>query len=222
MRKFLCIFEFWYVLITRPADKERASYVHERFAEYMNSALYLFIASVFASLSLGIGIHGAFILLLAIFGFQLPLVLVMTHRENNRYWSYRKADLDEELARMAEEAERRWRRTQRDFEERMRRAREDAERRRQAHWDDVRREFRGGAQQQQRRQQPQQAPQPTALGAYLGLLGLPATCRDFATIKKAYRALAKKYHPDVNKAPDAEKKFKEVKSAYDALERVLG
>lgn len=36
-------------------------------------------------------------------------------------------------------------------------------------------------------------------------------------IKKAYRSLARKYHPDVNKSPDAEAKFKEVKEAYDVL-----
>ncbi|WP_232695387.1 molecular chaperone DnaJ [Brevibacillus daliensis] len=36
-------------------------------------------------------------------------------------------------------------------------------------------------------------------------------------IKKAYRKLARQYHPDVNKADDAETKFKEVKDAYDVL-----
>lgn len=36
-------------------------------------------------------------------------------------------------------------------------------------------------------------------------------------IKKAYRSLVKKYHPDVNKAADAESKFKEVQEAYDVL-----
>ncbi|KRK49431.1 molecular chaperone DnaJ [Secundilactobacillus kimchicus] len=36
-------------------------------------------------------------------------------------------------------------------------------------------------------------------------------------IKKAYRKLSKKYHPDINKAPDAEAKFKEVTEAYEVL-----
>lgn len=36
-------------------------------------------------------------------------------------------------------------------------------------------------------------------------------------IKKAYRGLAKKYHPDRNKEPDAETKFKELQEAYDVL-----
>ncbi|WNF37708.1 molecular chaperone DnaJ [Bacillaceae bacterium IKA-2] len=36
-------------------------------------------------------------------------------------------------------------------------------------------------------------------------------------VKKAYRKLARKYHPDVNKEADAETKFKEVKEAYDTL-----
>lgn len=36
-------------------------------------------------------------------------------------------------------------------------------------------------------------------------------------IRKAYRKLARQYHPDVNKEPDAEQKFKEVKEAYEVL-----
>lgn len=36
-------------------------------------------------------------------------------------------------------------------------------------------------------------------------------------IKKAYRSLAKKYHPDVNKEAGAEEKFKEINEAYDTL-----
>ncbi|GAA3321695.1 hypothetical protein GCM10020331_038580 [Ectobacillus funiculus] len=36
-------------------------------------------------------------------------------------------------------------------------------------------------------------------------------------IKKAYRRLAKKYHPDVSTEPDATEKFKEVQEAYEVL-----
>ncbi len=38
-----------------------------------------------------------------------------------------------------------------------------------------------------------------------------------AEIKKAYRKLARKYHPDVNKEPTAEDKFKEINAAYEIL-----
>ncbi|NOQ30718.1 MAG: DnaJ domain-containing protein [Helicobacteraceae bacterium] len=36
-------------------------------------------------------------------------------------------------------------------------------------------------------------------------------------IKKAYRKLARQYHPDVNKDPSAEDKFKEINAAYEVL-----
>jgi curved DNA-binding protein len=36
-------------------------------------------------------------------------------------------------------------------------------------------------------------------------------------IQRAYRKLARTYHPDVNKDPDAESRFKEVAEAYDVL-----
>jgi len=40
---------------------------------------------------------------------------------------------------------------------------------------------------------------------------------DADTIKKAYRRLARKYHPDVSKEPEAEARFKEISEAYDTL-----
>jgi curved DNA-binding protein len=36
-------------------------------------------------------------------------------------------------------------------------------------------------------------------------------------IKRAYRQLARKYHPDVSKEADAEERFKELGEAYEAL-----
>ena len=36
-------------------------------------------------------------------------------------------------------------------------------------------------------------------------------------IKKAYRRLAKQYHPDVNKEPGAEEKFKQIQNAYQQI-----
>ena len=38
-------------------------------------------------------------------------------------------------------------------------------------------------------------------------------------IKKAYRKLAKQYHPDVNDSPDAADRFREITEAYYILHR---
>mmetsp|Transcript_33791 Transcript_33791/g.46795 ORF Transcript_33791/g.46795 Transcript_33791/m.46795 type:complete len:448 (-) Transcript_33791:317-1660(-) len=40
---------------------------------------------------------------------------------------------------------------------------------------------------------------------------------DQKEIKRAYRQLARKFHPDVNKAADADAKFKEISNAYEVL-----
>jgi curved DNA-binding protein len=51
---------------------------------------------------------------------------------------------------------------------------------------------------------------------YYSTMGVDADA-DADTIKKAYRRLARKYHPDVSKEPDAEARFKELGEAYEVL-----
>jgi molecular chaperone DnaJ len=51
---------------------------------------------------------------------------------------------------------------------------------------------------------------------YYEILGVPKDASQ-DDIKAAFRNLARKYHPDVNKAPDAEEKFKEINEAYAVL-----
>ena len=51
---------------------------------------------------------------------------------------------------------------------------------------------------------------------YYEILGVSRDANQ-QTIKSAYRKLARKYHPDVNKSPDAQAKFKDINEAYEVL-----
>ncbi len=51
---------------------------------------------------------------------------------------------------------------------------------------------------------------------YYEVLGVSKTATD-EEIKRAFRKLAKQYHPDINKEPGAEEKFKEIGEAYAVL-----
>ena len=57
---------------------------------------------------------------------------------------------------------------------------------------------------------------PVTQRDYYEVLGVPRDA-DEKAIKAAFRDLALKYHPDRNKAPDAEEKFKEIAEAYAVL-----
>ena len=50
------------------------------------------------------------------------------------------------------------------------------------------------------------------------VLGVSKDATD-AEITKAYRKLARKYHPDLNKTKEAEEKFKDISEAYDVLSK---
>ncbi|MDI1465595.1 molecular chaperone DnaJ [Catellatospora sp. KI3] len=51
---------------------------------------------------------------------------------------------------------------------------------------------------------------------YYGILGVPKDA-DADDIKRAYRKLARQYHPDVNPDPSAAEKFKDINNAYEVL-----
>lgn len=55
----------------------------------------------------------------------------------------------------------------------------------------------------------------------LQTLGLNKDVRDMNVIKKAYRGLAKSYHPDLNKSVQAEAKFRFINEAYQRLQDLL-
>jgi molecular chaperone DnaJ len=56
----------------------------------------------------------------------------------------------------------------------------------------------------------------TVGGDYYEVLGVPRDA-DTATIKSAFRQLARCYHPDVSTEPNAEQRFKEIAEAYGVL-----
>lgn len=51
---------------------------------------------------------------------------------------------------------------------------------------------------------------------YYGILGVDSKASD-QEIKRAYRKLAREYHPDVNPEPEAQARFKDISAAYEVL-----
>jgi hypothetical protein len=61
-----------------------------------------------------------------------------------------------------------------------------------------------------------ESPLPAATTTFYGLLGVKRDA-DAAAIKGAYRQMAKRWHPDVNRDPDATEMFKKIGHAYEVL-----
>ena len=57
---------------------------------------------------------------------------------------------------------------------------------------------------------------PLSYTDYYEVLGVPRDA-DQDTIRRSYRKLARKYHPDLNSDSDAEERFKELGEAYEVL-----
>ena len=51
---------------------------------------------------------------------------------------------------------------------------------------------------------------------YYAILGIPTTAT-LADIKRAYRRLARQYHPDTNPDKDAARRFRQITEAYELL-----
>jgi hypothetical protein len=66
----------------------------------------------------------------------------------------------------------------------------------------------------------QQSAARTLLSVYYAALGVEAGANR-AAVKRAYRRLARKFHPDVNTLPDAHERMQQINEAYDYLLRVL-
>lgn len=70
--------------------------------------------------------------------------------------------------------------------------------------------------QEQQRNESQKA----TVNAY-GTLGV-STMATNEEVRKAYRNLAMKYHPDHNNSPNASQRFREVHEAYETIKKIRG
>jgi DnaJ domain len=59
-----------------------------------------------------------------------------------------------------------------------------------------------------------------SLEVYYDILGVNQGA-DWETVKKAYRHLAREFHPDINKTPEATERMQQINKAYDQLARLF-
>ncbi len=64
-------------------------------------------------------------------------------------------------------------------------------------------------------------PNRNPIRVYYEILGVESTA-DWETIRRAYRLLARQFHPDVNKTPEAHERMQQINTAYTELGRHFG
>jgi hypothetical protein len=132
----------------------------------------------------------------------------------------KRKDEEDERKRQDEEADRK-----RQEEDDQRRREEEADRKRK---DDERKRQEDARKRQEERDKanaPRQTPGPNAIAVArnAGILGLPTSIDqlNWATVKKAYRTMAFKWHPDKNSGDlNAAEEFKKVSNAYQYFENL--
>lgn len=74
----------------------------------------------------------------------------------------------------------------------------------------------GGFEKRAQGYRNQAVPAKAAIGVYFDILGV-AHDADIETVKRAYRALARLYHPDLNKTEEADARMKRINLAYSKI-----
>jgi hypothetical protein len=76
------------------------------------------------------------------------------------------------------------------------------------------------AREEQKAESPRESTSRSTIRVYYKVLGV-AMNADRETLRKAYRDLARRYHPDLNKSPEALEKMQQINTAYDKIMRYL-
>lgn len=206
--KLIANVHMWYIFIFSKQDVERAKHIYARWAEMQMSALYIFVVSVPVVMTISIIFENPLLpFLILVFGGNLALTLIILSREKVFYWEWKRRKDEEELK--AREAAR-----QKQREQEREQLKSSAERMRSF----FEAKQRVNQQQNTTKQYDQEYKE---ISYHLGNLELPANCRNVVLIKRTYRNLMKKYHPDINKDVHSAEIMKLVVGSYKFLEKKL-
>jgi len=204
--KLIANLHMWYILLFLKQGEKRLKLIYAKWYDMQMSSLYMFVTSIIVTLTITIILEKSWLpLATLLFGGNLILTKIVIRQELSHFWEW-KEKKDEEELRIREAAKQK------------RREQEELERKR-AYVERMRQFY----EQQQRAQQQSQSVQLNNEFIYhLSNLGLTSDCRDMSLIKKAYRNLMKKHHPDINKSMDSAEITKTIVASYKFLEKKVG